>query len=90
MVNVKEGLKKYSNYDWELIKDTDKNLKMEKIIIPSYMTKGLEFDCTVLYNCNDENYGKEELDKKILYVALTRALHLEYVFYLGEKSKLID
>jgi DNA helicase-2/ATP-dependent DNA helicase PcrA len=86
---IKEYLKKYSEYSWELIKDTDKNLKLEKIIIPSYMTKGLEFDCSVIFNCNDENYKDQELDKKILYVALTRALHLEYIFYNGDKSKLI-
>lgn len=86
---IKDHLKKYSNYNWDLIKDTDKNLKLEKIIIPSYMTKGLEFDCSVIYNCNKENYSDNELDKKILYVALTRALHLEYIFYNGEKSKLI-
>lgn len=86
---IKDYLKKYSKYNWNLIKDTDKNLKLEKIIIPSYMTKGLEFDCSVIYNCNKENYSDKELDKKILYVALTRALHLEYVFYSGEKSKLI-
>lgn len=87
---IKEHLKKHSNYKWELIKDTDKNLKLEKIIIPSYMTKGLEFDCSVIYNCSKENYRDNELDKKILYVALTRALHLEYVFYSGEKSDLIN
>lgn len=87
---IKENIKKYSKFNWDIIKDTDKSLKLEKIIIPSYMTKGLEFDCTVLYNCNEENYTWNELDKKILYVALTRALHLEYVFYSGKKSKLID
>lgn len=86
---IKDHLRKYSSYNWELVKDTDKNLKLEKIIIPSYMTKGLEFDCSVIYNCNKENYSDSELDKKILYVALTRALHLEYVFYNGEKSNLI-
>lgn len=87
---IKEHMKKYSKFNWDLIKDTDKNLKLEKIIIPSYMTKGLEFDCSILYNCNEENYSNKELDKKILYVALTRALHLEYVFYNGKKSKLIE
>lgn len=87
---IKEHLKKHSNYKWEIIKDTDKSLKLEKIIIPSYMTKGLEFDCSVIYNCNNDIYSDRELDKKILYVALTRALHLEYVFYNGEKSNLIQ
>ncbi|MDP4177466.1 MAG: RNA polymerase recycling motor HelD [Bacillota bacterium] len=86
---IKDILKKYSKYDWELIKDTDKTLKLEKIIIPSYMTKGLEFDCSILYNCNNINYSDTELNKKILYVALTRALHFEYILYNGELSPLI-
>ncbi|WP_026882816.1 RNA polymerase recycling motor HelD [Clostridium akagii] len=87
---IKEFLKKYSKHNWELIKDTEKNVKMEKIIIPSYMTKGLEFDCSVIYNCNKDNYDDNELDKKILYVSLTRALHLEYVCYEGDISPLLD
>ncbi|MDP4143089.1 MAG: RNA polymerase recycling motor HelD [Bacillota bacterium] len=87
---IKEALNKYSSFKWQLIKDTDKTLNMDKIIIPSYMTKGLEFDCSVIYNCNEENYGDNELDKKILYVALTRALHFQYVFYNGNISPLIS
>lgn len=86
---IKGFLNKYSSYKWDIIKDTDKNVNLEKIIIPSYMTKGLEFDCSVLYNCNEENYGDNELDKKILYVALTRALHLEYIFYNKKLSPLL-
>ncbi len=88
--HIKAQLKKYSENQWELIKNTDKNLKLEKIIIPSYMTKGLEFDCSIIYNCDEESYGNNELDKKILYVVLTRALHLEYIFYKGKPSSLLD
>lgn len=87
---IKTQLKKYSKNEWELIKNTDKNFQLEKIIIPSYMTKGLEFDCSVIYNCNEDSYGNNELDKKILYVVLTRALHLEYIFYKGEPSSLLE
>jgi len=87
---INDIMKKYSAEKWELVKESDKKIKLDRIIIPSYMTKGLEFDCTVVYNCNKENYNNSELDKKILYVVLTRALHLEYVFYKDEKSELID
>jgi DNA helicase-2/ATP-dependent DNA helicase PcrA len=87
---ISEIMKKCSQDKWELVKESDKKIKLDRIIIPSYMTKGLEFDCTVVYNCNTENYKDSELDKKILYVVLTRALHLEYVFYKGEKSKLLE
>lgn len=86
---IKDILKKYSNHDWEVVKENEKTLKLDKIIIPSYMTKGLEFDCSVIYNCSKENYSNSELDKRLLYVSLTRALHLEYIFYNGEPSELI-
>ena len=86
---IKEALKKWSKFQWEVVKDTDKKLKLERLIIPSYMTKGLEFDCSVIYNCSDKNYKDNELDKKILYVALTRALHEEYIFYNGELTNLL-
>lgn len=87
---ISETLKKQSAIKWELVKENDKKLKLDKIIIPAYLTKGLEFDCSVIYNCNDKSYTDSELDKKMLYVALTRALHLEYIFYEGKRSILID
>lgn len=87
---VEKILSEGSEYKWEVVNDTDKKLNLKNIIIPSYMTKGLEFDCSVIYNCDDENYRDDELDKKLLYVALTRALHMEYVFYKDEPSKLIS
>ncbi len=87
---INELIKKYSSSKWELVKENDKKIKQDRIIIPSYLTKGLEFDCSIIYNCNDENYQENELDKKILYVALTRALHFEYIFFKGKKSKLVS
>lgn len=87
---ISDYMKKYSENSWDLIKDGDKSLKIERIIIPSYMTKGLEFDCTVVYNCNEDNYTNEDIDKRLLYVVLTRALHLEYIFYNGNISPLLE
>lgn len=75
--------------EWTLIGENNNSFKSEKIIIPSYMTKGLEFDCSIILNCNKDKYTNSTLDKKLLYVVLTRALHLEYVLYSGEMSELI-
>ncbi|QAT40277.1 RNA polymerase recycling motor HelD [Clostridium sp. JN-9] len=86
---IRDYLRKNSSFKWVLIKGTDKTLTLDNIIIPSYMTKGLEFDCSVIYNCNDDNYNENELDKKLLYVVLTRSLHYEYIFYNGNLSPLI-
>lgn len=86
---ILKELKVQSNYQWSMIDENDSGIKGNRIIIPSYMTKGLEFDATIVYNCDEENYGENNLDKKLLYVNLTRALHREYIMYKGNLSKLI-
>ncbi|MDO4535603.1 MAG: RNA polymerase recycling motor HelD [Clostridium perfringens] len=87
---IKDAIKKYSKYDFTLVKEENKELKLEKIIIPSYLTKGLEFDCSIVYNLDEVQYKDDEMDKKLLYVVLTRALHYEYIFYKDNISKLLD
>lgn len=88
--DIYELMNKNYKGQWKLIGDNESEMTLGKIIIPSYMTKGLEFDCSIIYNCNEENYKNNELDKKILYVSLTRALHYEYIFCKGKKSTLIN
>lgn len=83
-------INKKNNNKWHLLNDKNQNLKYEKIIIPSYMTKGLEFDCSIVYNCSKEKYSDNELDKKLLYVILTRALHMEYIFYKKDLTQLLE
>lgn len=83
-------LSKKSSYSWILVNNSEKNINMERLIIPSYMTKGLEFDATIIYECDEENYNDDDLDKRLLYVALTRALHLEYIMYSNSLTKLLE
>lgn len=61
----------------ELIDEHKCKSSLKKVIIPSYMTKGLEFDCVVLLDTGAFSEGT--LDLRLKYVALTRALHLEYI-----------
>jgi DNA helicase-2/ATP-dependent DNA helicase PcrA len=82
-------LKKESIYKWNLIEENQSKLDINNLIIPSYMTKGLEFDGTIVYNCSEDIYKDDILDKKLLYVALTRALHIQYVMYKDQPSSLI-
>ena len=42
-------------------------------ILPSYLSKGLEFDLVIIVNRN--NFKDNILDLKLLYVSMTRALH---------------
>ncbi|MBU3181741.1 HelD family protein [Clostridium psychrophilum] len=54
--------------------------------IPSYVSKGLEFDVVLVYNVSKDNYNSE-FDRNLLYVACTRALHQLAIYYTGEKSE---
>ncbi len=59
-------------------KNSDIHAKsLKRIIMPSYMTKGLEFDCVVLID--EDLFSDSDLDLSLKYVSLTRALHLEYI-----------
>lgn len=57
--------------------------------LPLELTKGLEFDAVLLYDCSKKNYPKEDAQVKRLYVAATRALHELTVLYQGELTGLI-
>ena len=52
-------------------------------IMPSYLSKGLEFDSVIIYNANDVVYTDKNIDMKLLYVAITRAMHELYINYNG-------
>jgi DNA helicase II / ATP-dependent DNA helicase PcrA len=82
-------LNKKSSFDFELIEGKEKELKEDLIVMPSYLTKGLEFDCTIILNPSEENYKENILDQRLLYVSLTRALHFEYIIEKDSISKLI-
>jgi DNA helicase-2/ATP-dependent DNA helicase PcrA len=73
----------------DIVKEAEEASKKNVTII-SYMTKGLEFDCSIVFDCDDLNYSDTELNKRLLYVVLTRALHMEYILYKKSKSSLLD
>ena len=74
-------LKRKIKYKYTLVSGKEKMIDSDIIIIPSYLTKGLEFDCTIIFNPTDKYYSDNILDKRLLYVSLTRALHEEYIIY---------
>lgn len=57
-------------------------------IIPVYMSKGLEFDAVLICDTDSSNYHSED-DKKLLYIACTRALHKLSLFCKGEANPLL-
>ncbi len=59
------------------------------MVLPIHMTKGLEFDAVVLWNPDTKSYRYSDEDAKLLYVAITRAMHELHIVYEGELSGLL-
>ncbi len=59
--------------------------------ISNQLAKGLEFDAVILNNVNDKIYSCDStLDMKLLYVAVTRALHELDVTYNGKLPEVLQ
>ena len=63
----------------QLLEEKEEMKKGHIVIVPSYLSKGLEFDC-VLIVCLEEPFSQADLDIKLLYVAMTRPMHRLYLY----------
>lgn len=59
------------------------------MVLPIELTKGLEFDGVILWNPDAQAYSESQGDAKLLYVAITRALHELHIVYDGELTGLL-
>ncbi|KPU44447.1 helicase IV [Oxobacter pfennigii] len=76
-------------YDDISLLDFNSNEFKEGIIISSvHMSKGLEFDQVIIPDASDDCY-KTQLDRSLLYIACTRAMHKLDLTCYGKKTKFI-
>lgn len=57
------------------------------VVIPSYLSKGLEFDAVIVYDAGE--YFNEE-ERKLFYTICTRALHKLHIYFSGRLTPFID
>jgi DNA helicase II / ATP-dependent DNA helicase PcrA len=57
-------------------------------IATAHLAKGLEFDQVVLPFCGDDNY-QSEIDRHMLYVGVTRAMHRLTLTYSGKLTRFL-
>lgn len=72
-----------------LIKKSTLSFDQGIMVIPTYLSKGVEFDAVILYNASDETYHREG-ERKLFYTACTRAMHELHLFSRGKVSRLVD
>lgn len=79
--NMEDSINLYNELNSKeisLITSDNLNYDYKITILPSYLSKGLEFDAVILLH--ESKYNKNNiLDMKLLYVSMTRALHKLYI-----------
>ena len=75
--------------DEQLVKNDSLTQIRGTLILPIYLAKGLEFDAVLVCDADHAHYRTED-DKRLLYIASTRALHRLNLFYCGEISPLLQ
>lgn len=79
-----EKLKPYTN-DICFLSSRSTAFRSGVVITFAHMAKGLEFDEVILPQTNDTNYHSE-MDRSMLYIAVTRAMHRLSLTYSGTRS----
>lgn len=78
----------YGKKEFEVIIGSDSSFDFPLVITTSSTSKGIEFDHVIIPFVDEANY-RSSLDKNLLYVATTRALHQLELVYVGKRSKLL-
>lgn len=71
---IQKQLSKKTDLTMKLLNDKATFADEDVVIVPSYMAKGLEFDAVFILAVEDA-FTRDDLDIKLLYIAMTRALH---------------
>lgn len=80
--------KRKSNLSINLINKDSEVFRTGLVLIPSYLSKGLEFDCVIVYDGGSHNYNREE-ERRLFYTVCTRSLHRLHLFYRNSLTPLI-
>lgn len=85
-----ERLKEYEEYlEKDIVDFSQDDYKTGLLILPVESAKGLEFDTVILLDVNSDTYPDTELSTRLLYVAITRALHRLIIIENSNKSPLL-
>lgn len=72
-----------------IISDADSEYSGGISIVPSYLSKGLEFDSVIITDADIYNYSDSEVDIKLLYVCITRAMSILDIYHVEPLTKLL-
>lgn len=69
----------------KLLKSSSIEYEQGVVVVPSYLSKGIEFDAVIIYDASEHVYGDESL-RRVFYTVCTRAMHYLQLYSVGEPS----
>ncbi|EON73823.1 RNA polymerase recycling motor HelD [Lysinibacillus sphaericus] len=87
-IGIQQALTDYGITSQLLTEDESINQQL-LLVVPSHLAKGLEFDAVIVAAFNTPFYDTK-IDRKLLYVALTRAMHELYLIGPTKKTFLLE
>lgn len=72
----------------KLLKSNSLEYEQGVVVIPAYLSKGIEFDAVIIYDASEQVYGEESL-RRMFYTACTRAMHNLQLYSVGEPSPFV-
>ena len=70
----------------DMVKPENSEIKGQLIVIPAFLAKGIEFDACIIVDASQSKYPSDVRYGRLLYVAITRALHELVVLWKGNPS----
>jgi DNA helicase II / ATP-dependent DNA helicase PcrA len=87
--SAKESIRAYDSLSSiegiKLLKSNSLEYEQGVVVVPSYLSKGIEFDAVIIYDSSENVYGDENL-RRVFYTACTRAMHVLQLYSVGEPS----
>ncbi|MGM0835251.1 MAG: RNA polymerase recycling motor HelD [Bacillota bacterium] len=90
--SAEESLRAYQSLssidEIKLLKSNSMEYEQGVVVVPSYLSKGIEFDAVIIYDASEHVYGDESL-RRVFYTACTRAMHQLQIYSVGEPSSFL-
>ncbi len=74
--------------DIKLLKSGSLEYEQGVVVIPSYLSKGIEFEAVIIYDASEQVYGDDSL-RRLFYTACTRAMHHLQLYSVGKPTPLL-
>ncbi len=72
-------------HELKLLKSNSLEYEQGVVVVPSYLSKGIEFDAVIIYDASENTYDDESV-RRLFYTACTRAMHELQLYSVGEPS----